>query len=80
MVTKEKAISEYNRIKRELGHQPSQTQFLKMSCVKMNDLFKIYGGNAYAQLTEDAGDKPQLFRRFCQRKITGNSYLQSLLI
>ena len=60
-MTKEKIIIEYKKIKKELGHKPSSTEFYKYSNVSKRMLGKAFGSCAYSKLTEACGDIPNPF-------------------
>lgn len=68
MITKEKAIAEYHRVKQKLQHKPSQTEYLNLSQITRYDLKVLYGVNAYSKLVKDAGDQPEIFYKPARSK------------
>ncbi|PJZ79218.1 hypothetical protein [Leptospira meyeri] len=60
-MNQEEVIIQYNKIKTELGHQPSQKEFTANSSITSKQLQKLFGGNAFTKLVELAGDNPKQF-------------------
>jgi T5orf172 domain len=60
-MTKEILIQEYLKIKNQLGHQPSSTDFQKYSSISKRALNKIYPKNGWSALVIECGDTPNKF-------------------
>lgn len=59
-ISKEKAISEYKRLKTILRKQPSFQEFFKNTDITKRQIEKIFGSNSFSKLTKVAGDEPLL--------------------
>lgn len=60
---KAEILSKYHKLKEQLGHKPSSSEFLRLSGVTTRDLQKIFGNNYYSKLVKEAGDEPNIFGR-----------------
>ena len=60
-MTKDILIKEYSRIKGQLGHQPSWTDFQKYSAISKRALSKVYPKNGWSALVVECGDTPKEF-------------------
>jgi hypothetical protein len=60
-MTKENLIQEYLKIKGQLMHQPSWTEFQKYSTISKRALNKIFPKNGWSSLVLESGDSPNEF-------------------
>ena len=60
-MTKNEIIKKYKKLKDDLGKQPSQREFRKVTKISDRTLIKFFGRSAYNKLVEESGDTPRIF-------------------